>query len=103
MIYCGRAPRRRADLVMSDAPTSWSSFGDDSYGLQPEPDRWAVRSDLRRSKIASQSLVAGEIIVGDDKLANAGLSAIPGEVILRLSLGRVVRSNGVRFAEALSR
>ena len=38
-----------------------------------------------------------------DKLANAGLSAIPGEVILRLSLGRVVRSNGVRFAEALSR
>jgi hypothetical protein len=40
--------------------------------------------------------------------ANAGLSAIPGESdihapILRLSLGRVVRSNGVRFAEALSR
>ena len=53
-------------------------------------------------------LVAGEIVVSDEELANAGLSAIPGEgdihaPILRLSLGRVVRSNGARFAEALSR
>ena len=38
----------------------------------------------------------------------SGLGAIPGESdihapVLRLSLGRVVRSNGVRGAEALSR
>ena len=53
-------------------------------------------------------LVAGEIVVGDEELANAGLSAIPGESdihapILRLSLGRVVRCNGARLPEALSR
>jgi hypothetical protein len=82
---------------------------------------WQLSVDSGRSRdhyrIAGRSqaiedrlpiLVAGEIVVDDEELANAGLSAIPGEgdihaPILRLSLGRVVRCNGARLPEALSR
>jgi hypothetical protein len=57
--------------------------------------RRSVEVHFRVSGIAGRSK-AGEIVVGDEELVNAGLSAIPGEgdihaPILRLSLGRVVR------------
>jgi len=66
------------------------------------------RSDLRRSKIASQSLLRAKLSSVAKNLRMPDLSTIPGEgdihaPILRLSLGRVVWSNRVRFAEALSR
>ena len=71
-------------------------------------NRWSVTGRSQAIGDRLPVLVAGEIVVGDEELANAGLSAIPGESdihapILRLSLGRVVRCNGARLPEALSR
>jgi hypothetical protein len=87
--------------------------GLDAGGTQLEPcrlvdDRWSVTERSQAIEDRLPVLVAGEIVVGDEELANAGLSAIPGEgdihaPILRLSLGRVVRCNGARLPEALSR
>jgi hypothetical protein len=96
------------DLEANSGVTSWSSFANDSCGLQPEHNRWSVRERSQAIEDRLPVLVAGKVVVGDEELANAGLSAIPGEgdihaPILRLPLGRVVRCNGARLPEALSR
>src|SRR4029077_12833690 len=89
-------------LEANSGVTSWSSFADDSRGLQPEHNRWSVTERSQAIEDRLPVLVAGEVVVGDEELANAGLSAIPGEgdihaPILRLPLGRVVRCNGARL------
>ena len=111
----GRVPAAKAERPLS--VQSRDLRGDAGQrprraGFQPFAGPLSNRGSVTERSQAIEDrlpvLVAGEIVVGDEELANAGLSAIPGESdihppILRLSLGRVVRCNGVGVAEALSR
>jgi len=112
-VIVGNAQREFAERPLSTATADAHSFPSIVRSVSISAVRWTtIELLVSHGAISGYQdrlpvLVAGKIVVSDEELVNAGLSAIPGEgdthaPILRLSLGRVVRCNGVRLPETLN-